>query len=301
MFNQSTPELTPVEFEVLTLLPTGEVGDRRTGRAKLWKESLAAGVALEMVILPGGPFTMGAPREEEGWHPSQGPQRSVTLRPFSLSKYPVTQAQWRAVAALPVVGRSLDPDPAHFKGDHHPVEQVSWLEAVEFCDRLTAHTGRPYRLPSEAEWEYACRGGTETPFHVGETLTTDLANYSGVDWEYQGRLCNRGSYGQGPQGEDRRETVPVGYFAHANAFGLCDLHGNVREWCQDTWHDTYAGAPTDGTAWETGGDPKRRILRGGSWNVGPRSCRSAFRSRAEGDRGLYDIGFRVACGWDGFA
>lgn len=301
----TTPIPSRVEFDVVTVDLQGQERDRHTQTTKLLREPLGDTGYLELVEIPGGTFTIGAPKTEEGCALSQMPLRSVSVAPFWMGRYPVTQAQWQAVAALPKVNRVLQPEPANFKVADRPVEQVSWHAAVEFCDRLSRfaesrlslHTGRTYRLPSEAEWEYACRAGTATPFHFGDTITTELANYSGIDWDYNGKLVNKGAYGAGPQGEDRRETTPVGYFQVANAFGLYDLHGNVREWCLDPWHDHYLNAPTDGSAWLTDGHPTKRVLRGGSWNVGPRNCRSAFRSQAEGDRGLYDIGFRVVCDW----
>ncbi|MFM6071877.1 MAG: formylglycine-generating enzyme family protein, partial [Dolichospermum sp.] len=166
------------------------------------------------------------------------PQHEVTIKPFSMGKYPITQAQWQAVAALPQVNQELKPNPSRFKGAKRPVERVSWHDAVEFCARLSNHSQRPYRLPSEAEWEYACRAGTITPFHFGETITTELANYNGNN-----------TYGDGPKGVYRGETTEVGSFKIANEFGLYDMHGNVWEWCQDDWHNNYEGAPTDGSAW----------------------------------------------------
>jgi len=149
----------------------------------------------------------------------------------------------------------------------------------------TRLTGLNYRLPAEKEWEYACRGGTSTPFHFGPTISTDLANYSGVDWDYGGKVCSSGRYGEGSLGCDRRETTPVGMFAVANPFGLYDLHGNVREWCADYWRDNYEAATIE--------DRDRRVLRGGSWNDGPNKCRSAYRVKFLATAGLYDIGFRV--------
>jgi formylglycine-generating enzyme required for sulfatase activity len=174
------------------------------------------------------------------------------------------------------------------------VEKISWLDAIEFCDRLSQLTGRLYRLPSEAEWEYACRAGTTTPFHFGETITTDLANYDGTD-DPDGKWS--GSYGIGTKGIYRQETTPVGSFGVANAFGLYDMHGNVWEWCMDHWHENYEGAPVDGSAWigPSASEHASRLLRGGSWSNNPRSCRSAFRSRSNAVN-WYDLdGFRVAC------
>lgn len=285
--------LSSFEFEVVAVNERGQEKERDRSSAQDRLEALGQGIILEMVAIPGGTFCMGAPQTEEGWHPSQSPQHLVTVKPFWMGKYPVTQAQWHSVAALPKVKQDLNPNPAHFQGDNRPIEQVSWYDAREFCARLSQQTGSACRLPSEAEWEYACRAHTLTPFHFGETITTDLANYSGVDWEYMGKICSQGSYGAGPKGGDRRETTPVGSFQVANAFGLYDLHGNVREWCLDDWHDNYQGAPRDATPWITDGDRSRRVLRGGSWNVGPRKCRSAYRVKFDRAASLYDIGFRV--------
>jgi formylglycine-generating enzyme required for sulfatase activity len=288
-------------FEIVTLNRQGEEIKRERKKANCLLENLGQDLILEMVALGGGTFLMGSPPTEEGWHPCQTPQHLVTISPFWMGKYPITQDQWQAVATLAKIERHLDPHPANFVGGNRPVEQVSWYDAMEFCARLSQYTGLEYRLPSESEWEYACRAcrGEQpfppTPFHFGESIRTDLANYSGIDWEYQGKICSKGAYAAGPLGEDRRETTPVGRFQVANAFGLYDLHGNVREWCADTWHDNYQGAPTDGKAWIAGGESNRRVLRGGSWNGGPRRCRSAFRIKFAPEASLYDIGFRVAC------
>jgi formylglycine-generating enzyme required for sulfatase activity len=262
--------------------------------AQYFIEDLGNGIQLEMVMIPSGSFMMGSPETEEGSNDDERPQHQVTIKAFCLGKYQVTQAQWKAVAAFPQVNKELKLDPSRFKGDgstsltnHRPVEQVSWEDAVEFCDRLSSHTKRQYRLPSEAEWEYACRAGTTTPFHFGETITTDLANYDG---NY--------AYGQGPKGVDRGETTEVGSFGVANNFGLYDMHSNVWEWCQDDWHNDYKGAPIDGSAWlNNEEDNNGKLLRGGSWNINPGYCRSAFRYYNGLD--YYDylshVGFRVVC------
>ena len=201
-----------------------------------------------------------------------------------MGQYPVTQAQWRFVAGLPQVERFLEADPANFKGNNLPVEQVSWHEAVEFCQRLSAYTGREYALPTEAEWEYACRAGTTQSFHFGEMITTDVANYNG----------NKG-YNDGPQGRYREQTTHVRQFKVANAFGLCDMHGNVWEWCQDHWHDNYDGAPTDGSVWSTNKKDSRRVVRGGSWLNPSRYCRSASRDYSTPGYRIDTTGFRVVC------
>ena len=268
--------------------------NRQRYQAQCFTEVLGNDVDLEMTLIPAGIFVMGSPENELERFDREGPQHGVTVPSFFMGTYPVTQVQWRVVAGLPQIETELNPSPSRFKGDKHPVERVNWHEAVEFCARLAAHTGRPYRLPSEAEWEYACRAGTSTPFHFGETTTTDLANYCGVDREISGAQY-KGSYGDGPLGEYREKTTPVDHFKIANAFGLCDMHGNVWEWCQDVWHDSYEGAPIDGSAWIEGGDQEYRVVRSGSWLSDPRPCRSASRlTYTSGDRNNY-IGFRVCC------
>jgi formylglycine-generating enzyme required for sulfatase activity len=212
------------------------------------------------------------------------PQHQVTLAPFFMGRYPITQAQWRAVAAMPQVKIDLDPNPSYFKGDNRPVEAVSWFDAMEFCARLSAHSQRTYTLPSEAQWEYACRSGTTSPFYFGRTLTTVLANYNG---NY--------TYADGPKGDYREETTPVDHFPYANAWGLSDMHGNVWEWCLDHYHDSYIDAPPDGTAWvdAEAEEDKSRILRGGSWFYYPRYCRSAFRDDINPVNRNNAFGFRV--------
>ena len=266
---------------------------RRTGQNQYYEEPLAMGVMpLRMMRIPAGSFLMGSPPEELGRMEREGPQHEVTLGQFFMAKYPVTQAQWRAVAAMEPVETELKSDPSRFKGDLHPVEQVSWHEAVEFCERLSRHTQRQYRLPSEAEWEYACRAGTTTPFHFGETVTTEMANYRGTALgQYSG------SYGDGPKGEYREATTPVNQFEGANAFGLVDMHGNVWEWCQDCWHDSYKGAPEDGSVWEEkeSEEESRRVIRGGSWGYYPENCRSAVRIIDRPGNRVNLIGFRVVC------
>ena len=243
---------------------------------------------LRMLQIPAGNFLMGSPEDELERLESESPQHEVTLRQFFLAKYPVTQVQWRIVAGWPQVEQELERDPSRFNGDLHPVKQVSWHDAVEFCARLAQHTNRPYRLPTEAEWEYACRAGTTTPFHFGETISTDYANYRGNDEDY-------GAYGPGSLGEYRQETTPVDHFEGANTWGLCDMHGNVWEWCEDHWHDNYQGAPETGCAWLSSGESKNRVLRGGSWGYNPRHCRSASRLNYLPGYRLNIIGFRVCC------
>ena len=199
-----------------------------------------------------------------------------------MGRYPVTQAQWRWGAGLRSVSRSLDADPSRFKGDNRPVERVSWDDAQEFCQRLSRDLSQDFKLPSEAQWEYACRAGTTTPFAFGETLTTDLANYDG---DY--------AYGKGPKGKDRKQTTEVGQFP-ANDWGLQDTHGNVWEWCEDAWHGDYNGAPINGSSWSDNKSTSR-LLRGGSWFFIPGDCRSAYRSNLRRVGRVNVIGFRVVC------
>ncbi len=275
--------LQPFEFTVVTVNAKGEQVKSEQRTARSFQEDLGYGVGLSMVSIPGGAFVMGAPKTGEAAKDSERPQHLVRVPSFFMGKYPVTQEQWFAVSELPKVNCDLDPNCSTFKGLQRPVECVSWDEAVEFCDRLSHRTGRQYRLPSEAEWEYACRAGTTTPFHFGETITTDWANCNGND-----------TYGAGPKGESRKQTTDVGTFP-PNAFGLYDMHGNVWEWCLDHKHANYQGAPTDGSAWATGGDSERRVIRGGSWGSDLGLCRSAHRDGYPSGYRVNYIGFRVVC------
>ncbi len=245
-------------------------------------EDLGDGITLELVKIPGGEFWMGSPEEEEESNRWEHPQHQVKISPFLMGKYPVTQAQWRAIASLPQVERDLDLDPSYFKGYNRPVEMVSWDDAVEFCQRLARQTRNDYRLPSEAEWEYACRAGTTTSYHFGQTISPSLANYVQAK---------------------RGRPTPVERFQVVNAFGLYDMHGNVWEWCEDDWHDSYQDAPTDGSAWirrgRLGGGIKgfdsTNVVRGGAWGSNPYFCRSAYRGGDTRDDRDFNIGFRVVC------
>ena len=244
--------------------------------ARYFTEDLGDGVILEMAAIPGGSFMMSSPENEARGRNNESPQHQVTVPSFFMEKYPVTQVQYQTI---------MGTNPSLFKGSNRPVECVSWDNAVAFCEKLSQITGKTYRLPSEAEWEYACRAGTTTPFHFGETITTDLAKYNG---NY--------TYGQEPKGVYRRETTEVGSFGVANNFGLYDMHGNVWEWCQDNWHSNYEGAPIDGSAWlGIEKNTNTRLLRGGSWNGNPGNCRSAYRISGYLVNLNYHVGFRVVC------
>ena len=296
-FFPSELEVFKYEYKTPKVNQQGKIIKEDTNSARYFKESLGEKVELEMVAIPGGTFTMGSPESEEGRFDNEGPQHDVNVPPFFMGKYPVTQGQWRAIASRTDLKVKLDLklDPSRFKKLYkgidrwdRPVERVTWFEAVEFCERVSKLTGRKYRLPSEAEWEYACRAGTTTPFYFGETITPELVNYDGNH-----------TYGDGPKGEFRKQTTPVGQFP-ANAFGLYDMHGNVWEWCADDSHDNYVGAPTDGSAWV---DSNKNIstetytrLRGGSWANLPLNCRSAIRTDYNRrDVLINDTGFRVVC------
>jgi formylglycine-generating enzyme required for sulfatase activity len=257
---------------------------RKKSQAQYFTEDLGSNIGLDMILIKGGTFLMGSPPDELERRSSENPQHPVTVPTFFMGRYPITQAQWRFVASLPPVNQELKPDPFHFKGNNRPVESVNWYDAAEFCSRLSQHTNRTYRLPTEAEWEYACRAWTMTPFYFGETITAELANYDATN-----------TYGDGLEGEYRQETTPVDHFGIANAFGLCDMHGNVWEWCLDHWHDNYDGAPDDGSAWLTDDEGARRIIHGGSWGSFPRICRSASRSSYYPDFVYLLVGFRVVC------
>jgi formylglycine-generating enzyme required for sulfatase activity len=236
-----------------------------------------------MVAIPGGKFLMGSPQGEG--NDREKPQHQVTIQPFYMGKYPVTQAQWEMVSRLPEVKIDLRSKPSHFKGANLPVENVSWHDAQEFCARISKATGKLYRLPSEAEWEYACRANTTTLYYFGDTITTDLVNHNN-------------KYGQ---------TTDVGKFP-PNAFGLYDMHGNVWEWCLDPWHENYEGAPSDGGVRDGNNndndyhnildnitvlikDDRTHVLRGGAWDNHPQDCRSAYRYY---DFDSYYVGFRPA-------
>ncbi|MCU0552701.1 MAG: formylglycine-generating enzyme family protein [Leptolyngbya sp. Prado105] len=277
------PALPTFSFEVITVNDRGEEIDRRPGQASYYREELAEGVFLDMVSIPGRTFWMGAADGELEARDNEKPRHQVTIEPFFMGKFTVTQAQWRAIARLPKINRDLKLEPSRFKGNNRPVERVSWNDAIEFCDRLNRKTGQLYRLPSEAEWEYACRAGTTTPFHFGQTITPEIVNYDG-----------NSIYANAPKGIYRKQTIEVGSFP-PNAFGLYEMHGNVWEWCADPWHDNYINAPTDGRVWEIETNQENvKVLRGGSWNNFPRYCRAAIRDRNRRDYSVSWRGFRLA-------
>lgn len=255
--------LETFSFEMLKVNHQEETTNCENHQAQYFTEHLSN--TLDMVYIPGGEFIMGSSYSNPETRLQAKPEHRVRVPSFFMGKYPVTQALWKVL---------MGNNPSKFQGINRPVEGVSWDEAGEFCYKLSKMTGRCYRLPSEAEWEYACRAGTTTRFYFGETITTDLANYSG------------------------KETTDVGSFP-PNAFGLYDMHGNVWEWCADSYHENYEGAPTDGSAW-TLGDAIDRIVRGGAWDSDMASCGSASRysylysARHNSGRSMdLFVGFRV--------
>jgi formylglycine-generating enzyme required for sulfatase activity len=235
-------------------------------------EDLGNGVKLEMIAIPRGTFLMGSPENEAERQDYESPKHQVTVPSFFMGKYPLTQAQYQAI---------LGSNPSYFKGNNRPVETVSWDDAVLFCQKLSQRTGKSYRLPSEAEWEYACRAGTKTPFSFGDNITPDLVNYDG-NYPYK----------SAPKGKYREQTTDVETFT-PNSFGLYDMHGNVWEWCEDDWHENYINAPTDGSAWNSRSGSSTKMLRGGSWGRNARFCRAALRGRSSRDLRSRDFGFRV--------
>jgi len=286
---------------------------RQTQGFRVLLRADGAAEALTLLWIPPGRFWMGSPETDPERIDSEGPQHLVQLQGFFMSQTPITQAQWREVARWQERpgeqwGRELKLDPSRFQSkegqendevhllqgdsntDQRPVEQVGWEDAMEFCHRLSKRTGRIYTLPSEAQWEYACRAGTTTPFCFGDTISPELANHRGDV-----------AFADGPQGAFRKQTTPVGMFP-ANAWGLHDMHGNVWEWCLDEWHKSYEGAPTDGQAWvdaavgeKSKESVKTRLLRGGSWVGSPGDCRSAYRIHLQPDDAYDFVGFRLVC------
>ncbi len=284
VINQTFPPptfLTPIPeseigeiftFEVVTINNFGKIISHTTNSARQKIEDLGNDIKLEMVYIPGGNFIMGSPEDKRRKYDIESPPHQVTIQPFYMSKYPITQNQYQTI---------MGENPSNFKGGNFPVENVTWHNATEFCQRLSEKTGKIYRLPSESQWEYACRAGTTTPFYFGETITSELANYN-----------SNYTYGKVPKTNYRQETTNVGIFP-PNAFGLYDMHGNVWEWCLDIWHDNYNGAPNDGSVWEKGESINQRVIRGGSWNDNPNHCRSAFRFNNYFDNCIINLGFRV--------
>jgi formylglycine-generating enzyme required for sulfatase activity/uncharacterized caspase-like protein len=308
----SQPVLRTIHFGFAQVDEKGKQKPLQHAAAMVFTENLGSGNGLDMVAIPSGSFTMGSPDSEPERQPNEGPQHHDTLASFFISAAPITQAQWLAVVmAHPAkLQYDLNPSPSFFRGIDLPVESITWYQASEYCRRLSAITGRDYRLPSEAQWEYCCRAGSTDPFNVGPTITTDLANYCGTGGavcgdsdghsigsdSYGGVKYQSGAYSQGPAGIFRGTTTRAGTFPR-NRFGLYDMHGNVWEFCLDIASASYDQVPRDGSAYLAGPADSSRILRGGSWSHNPAICRSAFRDSIQPDNPGWQgrIGMRVVC------
>jgi formylglycine-generating enzyme required for sulfatase activity len=254
------------------------------------------GKGPELVLIPSGRFQMGSTEADrkkalaagvqQAWIERETPQHWVGIeQPLALGRFPVTVGQWRQFVHATGWQRHGEVNwaqPGFRQTEDHPVVGVTWYDAQQYVKWLSEQTGQTYRLPSEAEWEYACRAGTKTAFSFGDEIDTSLANYDG-NYSYNGS----------PKGEYRQGTSRLGVFP-PNQWGLYDMHGNVWEWVQDVVHDNYEGAPSTGAAWEEGGDQGRRILRGGSWLYNPRYVRAALRNGFSAVLSNDIVGFRVA-------
>ena len=261
-----------IEFETPTLVEKGEIIARTRHTAEQFTEDLGNGLSLELIVIPAGVFQMGSPRPTGNM--DEQPQHFVTIKSFMMGKFLITQGQWKAIMGkLP---------PCRFKGDNLPVERVSWEGAQKFCGRLSKKTGRNYGLPSETQWEYACRAGTSTPFSFGETLTVEVANFNGEH-----------TFREEPRGFYFHSTNEGGKFP-PNAFGLYDMHGNLWEWCNDNWLDDYTSSPRDSSFYQNK-DSRDRVARGGSWHEPPELCRSAARLRVLQSDADEFMGLRVVC------
>ena len=282
--SRSTLPLTPIRYETATLNAQGMLISRRRHHAQVYRQDLGRGEGVDMILIPDHEFTRTSHDSIRAREILVGPQRSVRVSSFMMAKTPVTQAQWEAVAYLPKVQRDLKPRPSYVRGETHPVECVSWFDAQEFCARLSRRSGLWFRLPREDEWEGACRAETTTPFHFGATITSDYANYSG-SYPYASEVA----------GVYRGSTTPVELFL-PNAYGLHDMHGNVWEWCADSWHDHYNSKPGDRSRRNDAAKQNTmlRVLRGGAWADTPAKLLSASRSGYPADSLNRCIGLRVA-------
>jgi len=267
---------------------------RKLGRAEArpassrWRAALGATLAIgalapvcfasdrpELVSIPAGEFTMGSPNREYERSLHESPPHRVRIRAFEIGKYAVTFDEWDACVQDGGCG-------AHRPLDHgwgrarRPVVDVSWDDANRYVRWLNSKTSGGFRLPTEAEWEYAARAGSTTARYWGDSIGQDHANCDGCGGQWE-----------------KRQSAPVGSFG-PNAFGLYDMLGNVWQWVEDCWHDSYAGAPPDGSAWTGGRNCEERVARGGSWNYTARFARSAHRDRYGSTLRYFDLGFRVA-------
>jgi formylglycine-generating enzyme required for sulfatase activity len=277
-----------VAFAVERFVPAAStwlsIAGPRLDPPKVFRDTLKDGTpGPEMVALPGGTFNMGSPDSEPERSSDEGPVHEVRIRPFAIGRTELTFAEYDRFAQA--TGRGKPGDWGWGRGDR-PVIEVSWKDATAYAEWLSQQSGQSYRLPTEAEWEYAARAGTETPFWTGGCIHWDQASFTG----------DRGYAGCGAKtGNDRRKTVPAGSLP-ANPWGLHEVAGSVREWVQDCWHEGYQGAPSDGRAWDDadGGDCARRVARGGGWSDHPARLRSASRGWTTAEEAYFYLGFRLA-------
>ncbi len=259
---------TPSDSSITSTQSTGSISRPGSTPGDRTELTLPGGAVMAFRWCPPGTFTMGSPPNEADRRDDENQVQVRLSKGFWMAETEVTQAQWRAV---------MGTSPSTFEGDTLPVEMVSWDDAMEFCRKLSASSGVAVTLPTEAQWEYACRAGTTTPFHFGSTITADQVNYNGNH-----------PYGNAAKGVYREKTMPVGSFP-ANAWGLRDMHGNVLEWCAD-WYDGTLLGGTDPTGPSSG---STRVLRGGSWDDFAQYCRSAYRDSVVPSGRDSNIGFRV--------
>ena len=285
-------------FLLLLISVTGFV-PRRTVRAQDKSKTITNSIGMKLNFIPAGKFLMGSPATEKERDPEELQHEVAITRPFYMGVFEVTQGEYEKLMGKPKEGGKYNPwnRGAFFaQGPDYPMDQATWTQAVEYCKRLSAlpaekKAGRTYRLPTEAEWEYACRAGSKTVFHVGDALSSDKANFDGAY-----------PYGKANKGPNVRKTTKVGSYP-PNAYGLYDMHGNVAEWCSDFYDpDYYKKSPKD--------DPKGpaegvmptgfannfyHVVRGGCWLDEARACRAAYRFRLQPTEPYRLVGFRVVC------
>jgi formylglycine-generating enzyme required for sulfatase activity len=295
-FDDDPNVLREFQFEVVKLFRE-EIVSRETKTGSYFIEPLGSGVKpLELVAISGGEFMMGSDERDR-----EQPKHKVTLQPFFISRYPITESQWQVVSEYPSINRDINvrPNSSRDGRKNFPIEWISWDEAQEFCNRLSARSGRNYFLPSESQWEYACRAGSTTSYHYSQRPIPHLFNCRSGCVTSDGISCL-----------PLKSTSEVGLFP-PNNWGLHDMHGNVWEWCEDDWHKDYEQAPNDGTAWVEEDREDKRVIRGGAWNQEDERCSSSYRAyyslsdhvlslTRKADRGPRMetgtvIGFRICC------
>jgi formylglycine-generating enzyme required for sulfatase activity len=292
--NNSLGPLQVFFYDTAKVDKEGQMFRKEKKVGKLFSEKLTEKIKIEMIELPAGEFLMGSSKKEQEqyYEDFEFPKHKVKVKKFFMSKFEITQEQWQFVSTLPKINIDLLNNPSFFRKENDdlnvvvtlkryslenfPVEQISWLEATEFCQRLSIFAKKNYTLPSEAEWEYACRAGTSTPFAFGESVNDQVVNYYSIT---------------------ARQTVgglrPVGEGRVANRFGLYDMEGNVSEWCLDSWFPNYYEVPTDARARITANDEKLKVVRGGDWRSGLYQTRSAYRRSHNAENKYSTVGFRI--------